>query len=152
LDDEHEDGYGHLSGSLDGRHDPASEGSWADTIEEFLAVDSPALESSTITSASTNLEYRKQHGNRNTANYPGHVNARVEESAPQKLVVETRSRPEQLLVACAEAVSNNDMPVANVLIAQLNQVVSIYGDPMQRLAAYMVEGLVARVAASGKGL
>lgn len=76
----------------------------------------------------------------------------VEEPALQKLVVETRSRPEQLLVACAEAVSNNDMPVANVLIAQLNQVVSIYGDPMQRLAAYMVEGLVARVAASGKGL
>lgn len=76
----------------------------------------------------------------------------VEEPTLEKLAVETRSRPEQLLVACAEALSNNDMPLANVLIAQLNQVVSIYGDPMQRLAAYMVEGLVARVAASGNSL
>ena len=76
----------------------------------------------------------------------------VEEAQPAKIVMESRSRPEQLLVQCAEAVSNNDMPVANVLIAQLNQVVSIYGDPMQRLAAYMVEGLVARVASSGSSL
>lgn len=76
----------------------------------------------------------------------------VEETQPAKVVMETRSRPEQLLVQCAEAVSNNDMPLANVLIAQLNQVVSIYGDPMQRLAAYMVEGLVARVASSGSSL
>ena len=146
LDDDEEDG------SLGGGHDPASEGSWADTIEELLAADSPAVESSTVTSANTETDYGKQYRNGNTASYPGAVSARVEEPAPQKLVVETRSRPEQLLVACAEALSNNDMPVANVLIAQLNQVVSIYGDPMQRLAAYMVEGLVARVAASGKGL
>lgn len=76
----------------------------------------------------------------------------AEEGAPEKLVVETRSRPEQLLVSCAEALSNNDQPLANVLIAQLNQVVSIYGDPMQRLAAYMVEGLVARMALSGSSL
>lgn len=76
----------------------------------------------------------------------------VEEAQPAKIVMETRSRSEQLLVQCAEAVSNNDMPLANVLIAQLNQVVSIYGDPMQRLAAYMVEGLVARVASSGSSL
>ncbi|KAG0595864.1 hypothetical protein M758_UG204600 [Ceratodon purpureus] len=150
LDDDEEDGD--LSGSLVGGHDPASEGSWADTIEELLAADRSALESSMVTSTSTESDFGKQCRYGNTTSCPGAVSVRVEKPAPQKLVVETRSLPEQLLVACAEALSNNDMPVANVLIAQLNQVVSIYGDPMQRLAAYMVEGLVARVAASGKGL
>lgn len=80
------------------------------------------------------------------------VGCQIVEAQPVKTVVETRSPSEQLLVACAEAVANNDFPLANVLIAQLNQVVSIYGDPMQRLAAYMVEGLVARMASSGRGL
>lgn len=75
--------------------------------------------------------------------------AQAEEAPVEKV---QRSKEEQLLVECAEAISNNDMPVANVLIAQLNQAVSIYGDPMQRLAAYMVEGLVARLATSGSSL
>lgn len=141
-----------LPGSLGNGHDPASEGNWADTIEEFMAADASPADSSTVTSATTPPEYGKQCRNGSTNNYTGAVTARVEEPPPQKLVVGTRSRSEQLLVACAEALSNNDMPLANVLIAQLNQVVSIYGDPMQRLAAYMVEGLVARVAASGKGI
>ncbi|CAK9264389.1 unnamed protein product [Sphagnum jensenii] len=61
---------------------------------------------------------------------------------------ETR-RLERLLVACAEAVGENDFTQASALITTLNQVVSIVGDPMQRLAAYMVEGLVAKMVSSG---
>lgn len=57
----------------------------------------------------------------------------------------------ELLIACAKAVadSDNDSIKIGKLIAEIRQVVSISGDPMQRLGAYMVEGLVARLASSG---
>jgi hypothetical protein len=69
-----------------------------------------------------------------------------------KTIEETRSLSEQLLIACAEAVVSKDWPLAKVLVAQLNQAVSIFGDPIQRLAAYMVEGLVARIESTGERL
>ncbi|CAK9215382.1 unnamed protein product [Sphagnum troendelagicum] len=68
-----------------------------------------------------------------------------------KSLLET-SQLERLLVTCAEAVAENDFQKANVVIAKLNHMVSIHGDPMQRLAAYMLEGLVARMVSSGGGL
>jgi len=57
----------------------------------------------------------------------------------------------ELLIACAKVVadSDNDSFKIDKLIAEIRQVVSISGDPMQRLGAYMVEGLVARLASSG---
>lgn len=55
----------------------------------------------------------------------------------------------QLLIACAKAIADSDKVNAEKYIAALNQVVSVYGDPLQRLGAYMVEGLVARLAFSG---
>ncbi|KAJ7571385.1 hypothetical protein O6H91_01G161600 [Diphasiastrum complanatum] len=74
--------------------------------------------------------------------------------APPKItprdLLETMSNPEQLLVLCAEAISDNDLDFAQNVMAKLNQVVSIYGDPMERLAAYMVEGLAARLQSTGK--
>ncbi|CAK9218797.1 unnamed protein product [Sphagnum troendelagicum] len=74
----------------------------------------------------------------------------IEDSAQPGVEVppETR-RLERLLVACAEAVGENDFTQASALITTLKQVVSIVGDPMQRLAAYMVEGLVAKMVSSG---
>ncbi|XP_058097362.1 scarecrow-like protein 1 isoform X2 [Magnolia sinica] len=60
--------------------------------------------------------------------------------------------PKQLLFECAAAVSEGKMEEASALISELRQRVSIQGDPPQRIAAYMVEGLVARMAASGQGL
>ncbi|TYG78825.1 hypothetical protein ES288_D02G091800v1 [Gossypium darwinii] len=41
---------------------------------------------------------------------------------------------------------------ASAIINELRQKVSVQGDPPQRIAAYMVEGLAARMAASGKCL
>lgn len=72
LDDDDEGGE--VSGSLGDGHDPASEGSWADTLEELLAV-----ECSTVTSATTEPEYGKQYqnGNGSTGGYPGSVTATV---------------------------------------------------------------------------
>lgn len=54
-----------------------------------------------------------------------------------------------LLIKCAEAVAGNHHVKAGELIAELKKIVSIYGDPMERLGAYMLEGLVARLHSSG---
>lgn len=64
---------------------------------------------------------------------------------------ETRT-PKQLLFDCAAAISDDNMEEASGIIAELRQMVSIQGDPPQRLAAYLVEGLAARMASSGQGL
>ncbi|KAJ9690037.1 hypothetical protein PVL29_012614 [Vitis rotundifolia] len=55
----------------------------------------------------------------------------------------------QVLVACAEAVSENDMPRIADLMGVLEQMVSVSGEPIQRLGAYMLEGLRARLESSG---
>ncbi len=74
----------------------------------------------------------------------------IEDSAQPGVEVPPETRHlERLLVACAEAVGENNFAQASALITKLKQVVSIVGDPMQRLAAYMVEGLVAKIVSSG---
>ncbi|MBA0785307.1 hypothetical protein Gotri_026207, partial [Gossypium trilobum] len=58
----------------------------------------------------------------------------------------------QLLIACAKTLSENNIAKFNVLIAKARVAVSIYGEPIQHLDAYMVEGLVARKEASGSNI
>lgn len=55
----------------------------------------------------------------------------------------------QILIFCAKAVSDNDLLMAHWLMDELRQMVSVAGEPIQRLGAYMLEGLVARLASSG---
>ncbi|KAL8260685.1 hypothetical protein R6Q59_028638 [Mikania micrantha] len=55
----------------------------------------------------------------------------------------------EVLIECADAISSNDFSKAKGLIAELQQMVSVSGEPMQRLGAYMLEGLVARLSDSG---
>ncbi|CAL5411804.1 unnamed protein product [Camellia sinensis] len=55
----------------------------------------------------------------------------------------------QMLVACAEAVSEEDMETASRLMLKLEGMVSVCGEPIQRLGAYMLEGLRARLLSSG---
>ncbi|KAI3769560.1 hypothetical protein L6452_00669 [Arctium lappa] len=55
----------------------------------------------------------------------------------------------QVLIACAKSISNHDLFNAQLLISELRQLVSVAGDPIQRLGAYMLEGLVARLSSSG---
>ncbi|KAJ6774136.1 hypothetical protein OIU79_017547 [Salix purpurea] len=57
--------------------------------------------------------------------------------------------PRRLLFECANAISEGNIEKALALINELRQLVSIQGDPPQRIAAYMVEGLAARMAESG---
>ncbi|XP_057728257.1 chitin-inducible gibberellin-responsive protein 1-like [Arachis stenosperma] len=77
----------------------------------------------------------------------------------QKSIVEASSPPgfpsgnlKQLLVACAEAMADGNMNDFDQLISKAKGAVSITGEPLQRLGAYMVEGLVARKEASGTGI
>jgi hypothetical protein len=60
--------------------------------------------------------------------------------------------PRQLLFDCAMALSEYNTDEAQAIITELRQMVSIQGDPSQRIAAYLVEGLAARIVASGKGI
>lgn len=55
----------------------------------------------------------------------------------------------QLLVACAEVIANDDIQTAEALMNVLEQKVSVSGEPIQRLSAYMLEGLRARLLSSG---
>ncbi|KAK6230393.1 hypothetical protein QUC31_001911 [Theobroma cacao] len=58
----------------------------------------------------------------------------------------------QLLIVCAQALSENNMDDFDKLIAKARNAVSICGEPIQRLGAYMVEALVARKEASGSNI
>lgn len=55
----------------------------------------------------------------------------------------------QMLIACARAVADNNALMVELLTAELRQMVSVSGDPIQRLGAYLLEGLVARLASTG---
>ncbi|KAJ7964722.1 Scarecrow-like transcription factor [Quillaja saponaria] len=57
-----------------------------------------------------------------------------------------------VLVACAKAVSDNDLLMAQWLMDELRPMVSVSGEPIQRLGAYLLEGLVARQASSGSSI
>lgn len=58
----------------------------------------------------------------------------------------------QILIACGRAVAENDLQRAEWLMGGLRQMVSVSGEPIQRLGAYMLEGLVARLASSGSSI
>ncbi|XP_023513102.1 scarecrow-like transcription factor PAT1 isoform X2 [Cucurbita pepo subsp. pepo] len=67
----------------------------------------------------------------------------------QVMDVITKGSLKKILIACAKAVSDNDVLMAQWLMDELRKMVSVCGEPMQRLGAYMLEGLVARLASSG---
>ncbi|KAG6423858.1 hypothetical protein SASPL_114263 [Salvia splendens] len=58
----------------------------------------------------------------------------------------------EMLVACAKAVGDNDLVTRDFLMYELQLMVSVSGEPLQRLGAYMLEGLVARLANSGSSI
>lgn len=53
----------------------------------------------------------------------------------------------ELLIACARAIDEEGSSIAtDVMLRELRKLVSVSGEPLQRLGAYMVEGLAARLA------
>ncbi|KAF3628417.1 Scarecrow-like protein 13 [Capsicum annuum] len=67
----------------------------------------------------------------------------------QVLDVASRLDLNDLLISSAEAVAEADVTTAEILLSVLEKRVSISGEPMQRLSAYMLEGLRARLLSSG---
>ncbi|XP_071716219.1 scarecrow-like protein 21 [Rutidosis leptorrhynchoides] len=63
-----------------------------------------------------------------------------------------KSDLKEVLIACANAVSNNDFNSAVFYITELQQLVSVFGEPIQRLGAYMLEGLVALISLLGSSI
>ncbi|CAL0307323.1 unnamed protein product [Lupinus luteus] len=57
-----------------------------------------------------------------------------------------------VLIGCAKAVADTDLLMAQWLMDELRQMVSVSGEPIQRLGAYMLEGLVARLYSSGSSI
>ncbi|CAN1289926.1 Chitin-inducible gibberellin-responsive protein 1 [Linum perenne] len=75
--------------------------------------------------------------------------AMAEESSSQS------SQPnnlKQLLIECAKALAENNMTYFDNLVNKARGEVSITGEPIQRLGAYLVEGLVARKQLSGNNI
>ncbi|XWS15210.1 hypothetical protein CRYUN_Cryun35bG0075000 [Craigia yunnanensis] len=103
------------------------DGEWSDPIRTELLHDSPK-ESSSLDSNLSSISSNKE---------VSHVSSRT---------------PKQMLIECAAILSEGNREEASAIINELRQMVSIQGDPPQRIAAYMVEGLAARMAASGKYL
>ncbi|ESQ32498.1 hypothetical protein EUTSA_v10004053mg [Eutrema salsugineum] len=56
------------------------------------------------------------------------------------------------LVSCARAMSENDLMMAHSMMEKLRLMVSVSGEPIQRLGAYLLEGLVAQLASSGSSI
>ncbi|KAL3513780.1 hypothetical protein ACH5RR_026497 [Cinchona calisaya] len=103
------------------------DGEWAYSTENVLLHDSPKESSSSdsnISSISSNKE----------------------------ISVTTPLSPKQMLFDCAAAIQDGNFGEASAIINKLRQRVSIQGEPAERIAAYMVEALAARMATSGKGL
>ncbi|KAF7816762.1 scarecrow-like protein 1 [Senna tora] len=100
---------------------------WADPIQNMLLHDSPK-ESSSSSSYLSSISSNKE----------------ISQSSPRT--------PRQMLLECANVLSEGNVEEATAMVNNLRQMVSIQGDPPQRIAAYMVEGLAARMAESGKCL
>lgn len=70
----------------------------------------------------------------------------------KELSFTTNQTPKSMLFDCAAAIQNQKFDEASRMIDVLRQTVSIQGEPSDRIAAYMVEALMARMATSGRGL
>ncbi|CAJ1963951.1 unnamed protein product [Sphenostylis stenocarpa] len=67
----------------------------------------------------------------------------------KKMDVVSRGDLKEMLYTCAKAMAVNDMETTEWMISESRKMVSISGNPIQRLGAYVVESLVARMAATG---
>ncbi|KAK2659352.1 hypothetical protein Ddye_005885 [Dipteronia dyeriana] len=101
------------------------DGEWSDPVQNVPFHDSPKESSSSDSNLSSISSIKE-----------------VSQISPRS--------PKQLLIDCASLLSEGNIEEAMIIINELRQMVSIQGDPPQRIAAYMVEGLAARMAASGK--
>ncbi|KAF5735466.1 hypothetical protein HS088_TW15G00972 [Tripterygium wilfordii] len=103
------------------------DGEWSEPINDALLQDSPKESSSSVSNLSS-ISGKKE----------------ISQVSPRS--------PKRLLFDCANALAEGNVEEASHMINDLRHMVSVQGDPPQRIAAYMVEGLAARMAASGRYL
>ncbi|XP_020095824.1 chitin-inducible gibberellin-responsive protein 1-like isoform X3 [Ananas comosus] len=74
------------------------------------------------------------------------------EKRPREMKEDPQNKVKQLLIKCAEALSENKIEEFDALVQEAHGMVSISGEPIQRLGAYLIEGLVARKESSGTNI
>uniref|UniRef100_A0A7N0RJ84 Scarecrow-like transcription factor PAT1 n=1 Tax=Kalanchoe fedtschenkoi TaxID=63787 RepID=A0A7N0RJ84_KALFE len=70
----------------------------------------------------------------------------------QMMEITSKKDLRQGLLDCALAISEDNRPKAQYLIAELEQMVSVSGEPIQRLGAYVLEGLIAKFNSAGSSI
>ncbi|XP_051125111.1 scarecrow-like protein 21 [Andrographis paniculata] len=92
--------------------------------------------------------------NNSVSQIPDAFNQFSPESVLPRGIIETVRRKDlrELLITCAKAVAENNQLMREYLMSELRSMVSVTGEPLQRLGAYMLEGLVARLAQSGSSI
>ncbi|XP_028769145.1 scarecrow-like protein 21 isoform X1 [Neltuma alba] len=85
---------------------------------------------------------------------PMESNRILSEAEKWKLTMDVASRGDlkEMLFACAKAMDANDIEITEYLMSEMRKMVSISGNPVQRIGAYMLESLVARMACSGSAI
>ncbi|CAN6475905.1 unnamed protein product [Victoria cruziana] len=119
---------------FEGCQDICADGEWTEPMENLLL-----LNSSKESSSDSNHSGSKEISNAPVTSALRHLREAV------------RS-PKELLFECALATSEGRLEEASTMIHDLRQMVSIQGEPVQRITAYMVEGLAARLAGTSQGL
>ncbi|KAI4365028.1 hypothetical protein MLD38_021050 [Melastoma candidum] len=79
-------------------------------------------------------------------------NNEVQHTTPLARQVVPKLSVKEMLFTCARSISDGDMVTAAFSMDSLEKKVSVTGDPVQRLGAYMLEGLRARLESSGKSI
>ncbi|KAI9083035.1 hypothetical protein K1719_034939 [Acacia pycnantha] len=107
-----------------------------------------------MTSGFSNISWSNDQSLQNFQNQsPAFASGKRQKAMEEELVQGfPPSNLRQLLIACAKALSENNMKYFDELIERARSCVSITGEPIQRLGAYLVEGLVARKEASGNNI
>ncbi|XP_074578332.1 scarecrow-like protein 21 isoform X1 [Curcuma longa] len=93
-------------------------------------------------------EYHTVERFKNT--YPAHLPPDLEKC--RQVMGIPRGDLKQHLIACARAIADNDLLAVKWLILELKHMVSVSGEPAQRLGAYLLEGLIAKLSASGSSI
>lgn len=132
---------------------------WIDTIQNLLseeAVLHPTISGESQGYHNSNKENPTSQASRSQLEDQKHSFSISSQQQPKTSATQPRvdaaSSSRKLLVECATAISEGESDNALTIIMKLMPLISVYGDPMQRLTAYMVEGLVARLGPSAQSL
>eukprot|EP00252_Welwitschia_mirabilis_P014964 TRINITY_DN3304_c0_g2_i3.p1 TRINITY_DN3304_c0_g2~~TRINITY_DN3304_c0_g2_i3.p1 ORF type:complete len:708 (-),score=85.92 TRINITY_DN3304_c0_g2_i3:381-2504(-) len=136
---------------------------WADTIQNLLSEE-PLTQQTAVSCASQeppwdlqNAAFKENLSSEASRSQPANQTLSLSSQQDQKSSVtqglsDSGISSRELLLECATAIAESKSETALNILTRLVQMISVYGDPMQRLTAYMVEALVQRLGPSAQGL